>query len=65
MAVIQPRPQVQIDEDIVRAYIGERLAGYKIPRLIEFREELPREDSGKIFKRFLRAPYWEKSGRSI
>ena len=65
MAVIQPRPQVQIDEDVVRAYIGERLAGYKIPRVIEFREELPREDSGKIFKRVLRAPYWDKTGRSI
>ena len=26
---------------------------------------LPREDSGKIFKRKLRAPYWEKAGRSI
>ena len=27
--------------------------------------ELPREDSGKIFKRKLRAPYWEKAGRQI
>ena len=28
-------------------------------------EELPREESGKIFKRRLRAPYWEKAGRRI
>jgi len=32
---------------------------------VEIRTELPREDSGKIFKRRLRDPYWEQSGRSI
>jgi long-chain acyl-CoA synthetase len=32
---------------------------------VEFRNELPREDSGKIFKRKLRDPYWEKAGRKI
>jgi long-chain acyl-CoA synthetase len=30
-----------------------------------FVSELPREDSGKIFKRKLRAPYWENAGRNI
>jgi long-chain acyl-CoA synthetase len=49
----------------VRAWLGERLARYKVPRVIEFSAALPREDSGKIFKRKLRAPYWEKAGRSI
>lgn len=34
-------------------------------KVIEFSRELPREDSGKIFKRKLRAPYWEKAGRQI
>jgi long-chain acyl-CoA synthetase len=29
------------------------------------RERLPREESGKIFKRKLREPYWEKAGRKI
>ncbi|HYC64340.1 MAG TPA: long-chain fatty acid--CoA ligase, partial [Reyranellaceae bacterium] len=49
----------------VRTWLGERLARYKVPRVIEFSAALPREDSGKIFKRKLRAPYWEKAGRSI
>jgi long-chain acyl-CoA synthetase len=49
----------------VRAWLSERLARYKVPRVIEFSPALPREDSGKIFKRKLRAPYWEKAGRSI
>lgn len=64
-AVVQPTPDVEIDRDAVRAYLRERVAGYKIPRLIEFATELPREDSGKIFKRKLRDPYWAASGRSI
>ena len=33
--------------------------------MVEFTASLPREDSGKIFKRKLREPYWEKAGRSI
>jgi long-chain acyl-CoA synthetase len=36
-----------------------------MPRTIEFSVALPREDSGKIFKRKLRAPCWEKPGRAI
>jgi long-chain acyl-CoA synthetase len=41
------------------------LARYKISSVVEFIESLPREDSGKIFKRKLRAPYWETAGRRI
>jgi long-chain acyl-CoA synthetase len=33
--------------------------------LVEFRDSLPREDSGKIFKRRLRDPYWAGRGRAI
>jgi NAD(P)-dependent dehydrogenase (short-subunit alcohol dehydrogenase family) len=36
-----------------------------MPRRVEFKFELPREDSGKIFKRKLREPFWENTGRSI
>jgi long-chain acyl-CoA synthetase len=41
------------------------VAGYKVPRRVEFRTGLPREDSGKIFKRRLREPYWQAAGRRI
>jgi long-chain acyl-CoA synthetase len=64
-AYIQPEPGVQLGPAIVREFVSEKLARYKVPRVIEFRSELPREDSGKIFKRKLRAPYWEKAGRQI
>lgn len=54
-----------ITADDVRSYLAERVAGFKVPRLIEFHDSLPREDSGKIFKRKLRDPHWEGAGRSI
>jgi long-chain acyl-CoA synthetase len=54
-----PAPQA------IRAYLAEHLAKYKLPRVIEIAATLPREDSGKIFKRKLRAPYWEAAGRNI
>ncbi|MCX7273728.1 MAG: acyl-CoA synthetase, partial [Burkholderiales bacterium] len=43
----------------------EKLAGYKLPRSIEFRSGLPRTESGKLQKRLLRDPYWEGTGRRI
>jgi long-chain acyl-CoA synthetase len=54
-----------IDAIAVRQYLAGHLARYKVPKVVEFMVALPREDSGKIFKRKLRAPYWEKAGRSI
>ena len=43
-----------------------RIAGYKVPRYGDASHaELPREESGKIFKRRLREPYWAKAGRRI
>jgi long-chain acyl-CoA synthetase len=64
-AAVQPEPGVTLDERAVRDFLTERIAGYKVPRLVAFHDELPREESGKIFKRRLRAPYWEKAGRRI
>ena len=49
----------------VIAALATRLADYKLPRRVEIRPALPREDSGKIMKRALRDPYWEKTGRRI
>lgn len=41
-------------EDVI-AHCRERLANYKVPKLVEFRSELPRNPSGKILKRLLRS----------
>jgi long-chain acyl-CoA synthetase len=64
-AVVQPDPGASLGEAEVRAFLRERMAGYKVPRKIEFHPELPREDSGKIFKRKLREPFWEGMERRI
>lgn len=64
-AAVQPMPGTALTGDAVRTWLGARIANYKVPRVVAFHEALPREDSGKLFKRRLRAPYWEKAGRAI
>ncbi len=64
-AHVEPQAGAVIDAMGVRGYLGQHLARYKVPKVVEFSAGLPREDSGKIFKRKLRNPYWEKAGRSI
>ncbi|MEM7302590.1 MAG: AMP-binding protein [Pseudomonadota bacterium] len=51
--------------DAVIDFLDGKLARFKYPRIIDFHDALPREDSGKIFKPRLRAPYWEGTGRKI
>jgi fatty-acyl-CoA synthase len=41
------------------AYCRSELATYKCPRSVDFVEELPRDDNGKLYKRLLRERYWE------
>ncbi len=65
MAMVEPMPGTNLSLDDVRTHLAVRLAGYKVPRRIEIRADLPREDSGKIFKRHLRDPFWASAGRKI
>jgi long-chain acyl-CoA synthetase len=64
-AFVQPQPGAQLTANLVREHLGKHLADYKVPRLVEFHGDLPREDSGKIFKRRLREPFWKDAGRQI
>jgi long-chain acyl-CoA synthetase len=57
-AHVQPLPGSAVDADAVRAFLRERIAGYKVPKVVEIAPALPREESGKIMKRKLREPYW-------
>jgi long-chain acyl-CoA synthetase len=54
-----------LGEDDVRAHVRAGLASYKTPKVVVFEAALPREDSGKIFKRRLREPYWAGLERAI
>ena len=58
-AAIEPHPNSTLTESIVQNYVRKNMAGYKVPKLVTFHDHLPREDSGKIFKRLLRDTYWK------
>jgi long-chain acyl-CoA synthetase len=64
-AVVQPAPGADLTEAGIKAYLRTRIAGYKVPKQVHFQTDLPREDSGKIFKRKLREPFWEGLDRRI
>src|SRR5690606_11262299 len=64
-AVVVPAPGATLTEDEVIEYARERLAGFKRPRSVDVVDALPRNPSGKILKKDLRAPYWEGVGRTI
>lgn len=59
-AHVQPDPGATLADDDVRAHVARRLARYKVPKVVVFENTLPREDTGKLFKRRLKAPYWEQ-----
>jgi long-chain acyl-CoA synthetase len=65
MAVVEPQPGVTLEIADIRRQLKTSLADYKVPKHVEIHRALPREDSGKIFKRRLRDPYWERAGRRI
>ena len=54
MAVIVKKPDAAVSEREIVAYCRERLANYKVPRKVLFRETLPRGGTGKVVKRLLK-----------
>ncbi len=70
-AVVQPvsMPASEADakelEKELIAYCRSHLADVKCPRSVDFRPELPRHPTGKLYKRLLKDEYWKAAGRSI
>jgi long-chain acyl-CoA synthetase len=67
-AVVRPVAGVAPDDGLTEellAFAGERLAKFKLPRTIDYAEELPRDPNGKLYKRKLRDPYWAGRERAI
>jgi len=65
MAFVVPRAGRTPAADSLIAFCRARLAGYKIPRRIEFRNDLPRNATGKVLKTELRSPYWAGRSRAV
>ncbi len=70
-AVVQPvqmpnTPQEELDlEQELKKFCRASLADLKCPKTIDFRPDLPRHPTGKLYKRLLKDEYWKNSGRAI
>ena len=64
-AAVQPAAGAVLAPEAVRDWLRERISGYKVPRIVTLHEQLPREDTGKIYKRRLRDPYWAGRSRRV
>ncbi len=59
-AIVVVRADAEVTEDELKDHARQTLAGYKVPKTIELRDEpLPLSAAGKVLKRELRRPYWE------
>jgi long-chain acyl-CoA synthetase len=68
-AVVQPvdwdAAGPELEQELL-AYCREHLAKYKCPQAVDFDPELPREQTGKLYKRLLRDRYWgDKTSRIV
>ena len=63
-AVVQPAPGVEPSDELaaeLTAFARKHLASFKVPRSVDFRAQLPRLDTGKLYKDALRQEYREKA----
>lgn len=64
-AIVVRTPGSVLQSDALIAFARERIAGFKVPKSIDFVDTLPRNPSGKILKKDLRAPYWAGERRQV
>jgi acyl-CoA synthetase (AMP-forming)/AMP-acid ligase II len=64
-AIVVLKPDASGDDRDIIAWTRERIAGYKVPKSVDFIGELPRNPSGKILRRELREPFWAGHSRRV
>jgi len=64
-AIVVLRPDASATAEAIIARARARIAGYKLPKSIDFVDALPRNPTGKVLRRELRAPYWRGHERQI
>jgi acyl-CoA synthetase (AMP-forming)/AMP-acid ligase II len=64
-ALVVARPDADLDEAALIAFSRDRMAHFKCPTSIEFRDALPRTATGKLQKFKLREPYWQGRDRLV
>lgn len=65
LALVVKTPGSTLTEAELIAHVRTKLAAYKCPKVVEFRNELARTATGKLQKFILRAPYWEGFERQV
>lgn len=65
LAFVVLKPGAELNSEQLVDFCRDKIAGYKIPRQVEMINELPRNASGKILKKVLRAPYWAGRDRNV
>jgi acyl-CoA synthetase (AMP-forming)/AMP-acid ligase II len=64
-AVVAVKPGTTLTEEDVIGFCRDNIASYKKPKSVDFVEELPKNNYGKVLKRELRAQYWEGRERKV
>jgi fatty-acyl-CoA synthase len=64
-ALVVLKPRAAVTEDDLLQFCRERLAGFMVPKSVEFRDALPKGGTGKILKGELREPYWTGQSRRV
>ena len=64
-AVVVPDGNADLGSRDVRETADDHLADYKVPKSVEFVEEIPTTPYGKMDKKALREPYWEDEDREV
>lgn len=64
-AVVVRQPGATVAVDDLLAFCRRDLAGYKCPRSVEFRDDLPLSGAGKVLKNALREPHWRGRDRNV
>lgn len=64
-AIVVLKPDAKADAQAILDFTRTRIAGYKVPKTVDFVKELPRNATGKVLKRTLREPFWKGYARRV
>ena len=64
-AIVVLKDNREASEEEIISFCKDKLASYKKPKSVEFRQELPKNPSGKILKRMIREQYWKARDRKV
>jgi len=64
-AIVVLKPNSEPDVKAILDFTRTRIAGYKVPKTVDFVDALPKNGTGKVLKRELRKPFWEGRERQV